>query len=356
MVKLGDICTNQSSNIKQGDLDNCIGEYPIYGASGFIKNVDFYKQEKPYVGIVKDGAGIGRVMLLPAYSSIIGTMQYIIPNPDTDVKYLAYAMEHMNLAKYFSGATIPHIYFKDYKNEPLKEHDLETQKQIAANLDKATQTIDLCNAILEKLDLLVKARFVEMFGDPLRPQKSELLSKVAKLERGRFSPRPRNDPQYYDGEYPFVQTGDIANCDHRLSEYNQTLNEKGIKVSKCFSAGTILIAIVGATIGATAILQKEMYAPDSIIGITVYDRYDSIFLEFLLRFWKDELLRIAPESARANINLEILGKLPVLTCPLDKQKQFAAFVEKTDRTKAAVKQVLAKAEALKKALMQEYFG
>ena len=74
MVKLGDICTNQSSNIKQGDLDNCIGEYPIYGASGFIKNVDFYKQEKPYVGIVKDGAGIGRVMLLPAYSSIIRFM------------------------------------------------------------------------------------------------------------------------------------------------------------------------------------------------------------------------------------------------------------------------------------------
>ena len=160
MAKLGDSCTSQSSNIKQGDLEQLNGEYPIYGASGYIKNVDFYKQDKPYVAVVKDGAGIGRVMQLPAYSSIIGTMQYIIPNKDTDVYYLAYAMEHMNLSKYFTGATIPHIYFKDYKNEPIIEHDYETQKQIAANLDKVTHTIDLCNAILEKLDLLVKSRSV----------------------------------------------------------------------------------------------------------------------------------------------------------------------------------------------------
>ena len=78
-VRLGDVCSKDSSNIAQKDLDNNDGTFPIYGASGFIKNVDFYKQEKEYIAVVKDGAGVGRVMKCPAKSSVIGTMQYILP-------------------------------------------------------------------------------------------------------------------------------------------------------------------------------------------------------------------------------------------------------------------------------------
>ena len=113
MIQLKDLCQKASSNIAQKDLEGHEGQYPIYGASGLIGYVDFYKQENPYVAVVKDGAGIGRVMCLPEKSSVIGTMQYILPNEGVNVHYLAFAMEHMNLAKYFSGATIPHIYFKD---------------------------------------------------------------------------------------------------------------------------------------------------------------------------------------------------------------------------------------------------
>ena len=93
------------------------------------------------------------------------------------------------------------------------------------------------------------------------------MDQISKLERGRFSPRSRNDPSYYGGIYPFIQTGDISNSNYRLNEYNQTLNDRGIKVSKQFRKGVIVIAIVGAAIGATAILEIEVYATDSIIGI-----------------------------------------------------------------------------------------
>lgn len=106
-VTLGEVCSKGSSNIAQKDLDNNDGIYPIFGASGFIKNVDFYKHDKEYLAIVKDGAGIGRVMLLPAYSSVIGTLQYIFPNEKVDIKFLYYALIYMNLSKYFTGATIP---------------------------------------------------------------------------------------------------------------------------------------------------------------------------------------------------------------------------------------------------------
>lgn len=87
-IRLGDVCEKGSSNIAQKDLENNSGQYPIYGASGLIKHVDFYKQEKEYIAIVKDGAGIGRTMLLPEKSSVIGTMQYIFPKDDIDIKFL----------------------------------------------------------------------------------------------------------------------------------------------------------------------------------------------------------------------------------------------------------------------------
>ena len=74
-ITLEDVSIPKSSNIAQKDLENNNGIYPIYGASGLIKKVDFYKFDTDYIAIVKDGAGVGRVMKLPAKSSIIGTMQ-----------------------------------------------------------------------------------------------------------------------------------------------------------------------------------------------------------------------------------------------------------------------------------------
>ena len=87
------------------------GNYPIYGAAGFIKNVDFYKQEKPYIGIVKDGAGVERESVHPAKSSLIGTMQYILPKENIEIGYLAAYLKSQNLGSLYKGAAIPHIYF-----------------------------------------------------------------------------------------------------------------------------------------------------------------------------------------------------------------------------------------------------
>lgn len=98
-------------------MENLNGDYPVFGASGYLGNVNFYHQDKPYVAVVKDGAGIGRTTMHPANSSVIGTMQYLLPKENILPEYLYYVVSYMNLSKYYSGATIPHIYFKDYKNE-----------------------------------------------------------------------------------------------------------------------------------------------------------------------------------------------------------------------------------------------
>ena len=118
-VKLEDVCERGTSNLKMSDVTDLSGNYPIYGAAGYIGNVDFYHQINPYVAIVKDGAGIGRTMILPANSSVISTLQYIFPKENINIRYLYYALNAMDLSKYYSGVTIPHIYFKDYKKEEL---------------------------------------------------------------------------------------------------------------------------------------------------------------------------------------------------------------------------------------------
>ena len=163
-VRLEDVCEKESSKLKQSDVINQNGLYPVYGASGYLENINTYQQSNYYVAVVKDGAGIGRTMLLPPKSSIIGTMQYLIPKDNVQPEYLYYVVKAKHLEKYFSGATIPHIYFKDYKNEQFDLVSFEEQRDIINRLKKIEIIIDNLSKNLLLLDELVKARFVEMFG------------------------------------------------------------------------------------------------------------------------------------------------------------------------------------------------
>ena len=164
-VKLEDVCERGSSNLKQSDVEDNTGNYPIYGAAGCLGNVNFYHQDKPYVAVVKDGAGIGRTTLHPAKSSVIGTMQYLIPKENILPEYLYYVVKHMHLEKYFTGATIPHIYYKDYKKEEFNLVDLKLQAEVVRILKKVEGMIVVRKQELEKLDTLIKFfRLESMMG------------------------------------------------------------------------------------------------------------------------------------------------------------------------------------------------
>ena len=165
-VKLEDVCERGTSSLMQKDIVDKNGKYPVYGASGRIGSMETYQQEHQTVAVVKDGAGIGRTMLLPEKSSVIGTMQYLIPKNCIESEYLYYVVKYMHLEKYFSGATIPHIYFRDYKTEEFNLHDKTEQREIVSTLKRIEAIISNRQEQLTKLDELVKARFVEMFGDP----------------------------------------------------------------------------------------------------------------------------------------------------------------------------------------------
>ncbi len=207
---------------------------------------------------------------------------------------------------------------------------LSEQKRLVKILDEVDVLCQLRAQADHKTASTIPATFFEWFGDPTTNTNnlpSVKLGDIAKLERGRFTPRPRNDPAYFDGEYPFIQTGDISDSGGLLSTWKQTLNERGKAVSKEFPVGTIVMAIVGATIGATAILQIPVYCTDSIIGIRVNPKLClTEYVEFVLRARRPLLLAQAPDAARANLNLEILREIPIPLPSLELQNKFVDHI------------------------------
>lgn len=357
MARLVDICSpKQWKTIASKDLQD--KGYPVYGANGIIGFYNDYNHEEPTIMITCRGATCGTINVSVPKSYINGNAMCLDDLDDSyELEYLYYYLCSYDFSKVISGSAQPQITIQGLEQVLIPDTSIDNQKNIVKLLKQVDELVNKTKKQLKKFDLLVKSRFIEMFGDPLSSDYNSTLKEVAKLERGRFSPRPRNDPKYFGGIYPYIQTGDIAQSDHYLTTYKQTLNEAGICVSKQFEKGVIVIAIVGATIGATSILGIDVYAPDSIIGITVNPKVcNNVYLEMVMRFWRPELLRRAPESARANINLQILEDLPIYLPPMELQEQFSKIVAQVDKSKLAVQESLKELETLKKSLMQQYFG
>jgi type I restriction enzyme S subunit len=154
------------------------------------------------------------------------------------------------------------------------------------------------------------------------------LANYADCSRGKFSIRPRNDPRYYNGEYPFIQIGDLPKDGGKITSHKQTLNEKGLSISKLFPKDTVAIAIVGATIGNTGILEYDMCFPDSMVGINTGSEVGNVYLEYYLRTEKDKFRTISYSSGgQPNINLETLNPHPFPLPPEDEQKAIVRRVE-----------------------------
>ena len=181
------------------------------------------------------------------------------------------------------------------------------------------------------------------------------LASIATVERGKFSARPRNDPRYYGGNFPFVQTGDVANAGMYLTDFSQTLNSDGLEVSKVFPAGTILMTIA-ANIGHTAVTVFPVAAPDSVVGISVFpDKADTSWLKYALEAQQTNLDSLAAQNAQKNINLQVLAPLQILVPGLTEQQRIGNLLRTWDRSIEITQRLLLKCsdqrQALTKALL-----
>lgn len=361
-VRLEDVCDRGSSNLKQSDIVDTSGNYPIYGASGYISNVDFYHQDKPYVAVVKDGAGIGRTTLHPAKSSVIGTMQYLIPKENILLEYLYYVVRYMHLEKYFTGATIPHIYFKDYKNEQFNLDSLEKQKEIIDILGNCEGVITKREEELQKLDKLIKARFVEMFGDPIRNQKDwEIVSIGDIITDVRYG---TSKPAVKGGKYPYLRMNNLTEDGHLDLNDLKYIDIQKDEIEKCVvRKGDVLFNRTNSIdlVGKTAVfdLSEDMVIAGYIIRVRLNGRIlPEVFSQYMnLEALKDILRSMAKGAVnQANINAQELQSIKVYVPDMKLQKQFVEIKEQVNKSKVEVKKALDEAQLLFDSLMQKYFG
>lgn len=364
-ARLEDVCERGSSNLRQADVAGRSGDYPIYGASGYIGNVDFYHQELPYVAIVKDGAGIGRTVLLPAKSSVIGTMQYLLPKKNVLPEYLCYVVRYMHLEKYFSGATIPHIYFRDYKSEEFNLVPVDYQEEIVATLGKIEAIVAARQQQLQKLDELVKARFVEMFGDPkINPNNypvCQLSDFIVFLTSGS-----RGWAQYCadDGTEWFITIKNVKDC-HIETDNMQPINAPDNAEAKRtrVQEGDLLISIT-ADLGRTGVVTKEIaehgaYINQHLTCIRLkQDVLNPLYVAYFMEnpAGKEQFESKNQSAVKAGLNFNSINSLRLMVPPLEEQNAFVNFVEQVDKSKVAVQKALDETQLLFDSLMQKYFG
>ena len=271
---------------------------------------------------------------------------------DANYRYLYYALKSVKIPN-----TGYNRHFKWLKEAKIYYPNSEEQSKIVLILDEISSVIEHRQRQLQKLDELVKARFVEMFGDPVYNSKRlpiQRLCKLGSLDRGRSQHRPRNDPKLLNGPYPLIQTGEVASAGLYITKYKNTYSELGLRQSKMWSAGTLCITIA-ANIAQTAILTFDACFPDSVVGFLPNDSINAIYMHYWFGFFQKILEKQAPQVAQKNINLKILSELNVIVPTQEKQEQFAAFVEQTDKSKVAIQKALDEAQLLFDSLMQKYF-
>ena len=215
---------------------------------------------------------------------------------------------------------------------------IEEQKKCVHILDTLKIIISLRKKELDKLDTLIKARFVEMFGDPVSNSYGFVeatLPELGEFGRGVSKHRPRNDPSLLGGIYPLIQTGDVANSELYITSYNSTYSELGLKQSKMWGKGTLCITIA-ANIAKTAILGIDACFPDSIVGFNANEKTSNIFIHFWFSFFQEILESQAAESAQKNINLKVLSELRVIVPEKDRQDEFVEFINQVNKSKLLV--------------------
>lgn len=289
------------------------------------------------------------------------------PTKDVEPKYLLYAINSPSTKRFFNsnlkGIGVPNLHLKYIRKTLIPIYTLEEQKKIATILDKVSNLISLQKQQLEKLNLLIKSRFIEMFGDPITNKKHwnfvslgnicEILSSKRIFEKEYVN---RGIPFYRTKEVVELSKGIIVSTELYISKerYYEIKNKYDVPKKH-----DLLISAVG-TIGTIWIVNtdKPFYFKDgNLLWIKSVKRFNSIYMRelliILIKYYKKDLSIGTAYSALTIIKLK---SMMCIDPPIELQNQFADFVQQVEKKKSIIQQGLDKLELLKKALMQEYFG
>jgi type I restriction enzyme S subunit len=261
--------------------------------------------------------------------------------------------------------TVKHLSSKQILDIDFPLAPIAEQQRIVGLLDEAFEGIATAKANAEKnlqnARALFESHLQSVFSQRGKGWVEKTLEEISTtFGRGKSKHRPRNEPKLYGGKYPFIQTGDIRNAEHFVTEYSQTYSEMGLAQSKLWPKGTICITIA-ANIAETAILDFDACFPDSVIGVVPDPKQADIgFVEYLLQSFKARLQSLGKGSAQANINMGTFEHERFPFPSVSEQKEIVAKLdglsEETQRLASLYTRKLAALEALKKSLLHQAFS
>lgn len=368
MAKLGEVCLLKAGKfVSANDIspEYNKGLYPCFGGNGIRGYVADYTHDGEFPLIGRQGALCGNVNL--ASGKFHATEHAVVVQPKTEmnVHWLYYALNAMNLGQYATGAAQPGLAVSKLETLSIEIPNISEQNKIAQTLYKVEQLVNFRKQQLAKLDELVKARFVEMFGDFEFNPKEFPVYHLCELCDVGSSKRIYQEEQSISG-IPFLKVADLNelidtgkySCSTfiPLERYEQLLHKELTPTEN-----DILITSRG-TLGKCYIVQSddEFYFQDGMISwlSNFSPRVSSIYISYLFAqpYIQKQIESLQAGSTVAYLSIAMLKKINVILPPKKLQDAFATFVEHVDQQKQTVQQSLDKLELMKKALMQEYFG
>ena len=272
--------------------------------------------------------------------------------------YFFYYMRNLKMEKLAESTTVPSVRKSLLEELEIKVPSLEEQKEIGEILDKVSVVIQTRKQEIEQLDLLIKARFVEMFGDININDKNwkyEPLGELCTIVRGG-SPRPIE--QFLGGDVPWIKIGDATDGDSiYLNSTKEHIIQEGIKNSRLVKEGSLIFANCGVSLGFARIITFDGCIHDGWLAMEDIDeRLDKVFLLQALNQMTEHFRAIAPAGTQPNLNTAIMKAYKQIIPPIELQREFINFAKQVTKSKVAVQKALNETQILFDSLMQEYFG
>lgn len=361
MAKLGEVCLLKAGKfVSANDIspEYNKGLYPCFGGNGIRGYVADYTHDGEFPLIGRQGALCGNVNLASGKFHATEHAVVVQPKIEMNVYWLYYAINAMNLGQYATGAAQPGLAVSKLETLSIEIPNISEQNKIAQTLYKVEQLVNFRKQQLAKLDELVKAQFVEMFGDINVNNKKWMtypLGELCTIVRGG-SPRPIE--RYLGGTIPWIKIGDATTGENiYLNSTKEYIIQEGVKKSRMIKAGSLIFANCGVSLGFARIITFDGCIHDGWLAMEDIDeKLDKIFLLYSLNQMTEYFRKTAPAGTQPNLNTNIMKMHRQIVPPMEMQKAFISFVKCADRQKQIVQQSLDKLELMKKALMQEYFG
>ena len=372
-VKLGDYIKEYSVRNKN---DEDIPVYSVTNTQGFCSDYfgkEVASKDKTTYKIVPKGCfaynpsriNVGSVDWQRIEDRVIVSPLYNVfsVSPEIYQQYLYYYLKSDRTLYYIKataeGSVRDNLKLSMLYEFPIELRSLEEQKLISAQLDMAQRIIFLRKKELEVLDELIKARFVEFFGDPESAEKyPQIAIKDFTDVISGGTPDRKNNQYWENGTVPWVKTTELQN--NRINSVEECITEKGLNESsaKVVPENTVLIAMYGQgkTRGMTAILGIPASTNQACACILPCETVEPKYLWQYMIMSYDRLRNLAQGGNQPNLNGNMIKNFTVLVPPVELQMQFVKFVEQVDKSKVAVQKSLDKTQRLFDSLMQEYFG